>query len=260
MRSGGVASSSRRRTIPGGSELIPGNFQTYGKNPYGAYTGMWGINNPQSPNIIATSSMRVTPDTFPDGTIFSWDVTPDPNWGGVNGFLHVSYGNYDASPGQIIPRQVKNITDLTVNTNWTYAGDSSTGLLCELWLSPAAAPSGSFTKSFEIAFFPKFSPGSRIWLDSLPQVGAGFAAAGANWLVREAGSGGSESIPYLIAYRSDYGDVQGAMPFSALFAYLTAAGKITGNEWFNGVAFGPEPQSGAASLTINNLSVSYAGA
>jgi hypothetical protein len=69
------------------------------------------------------------PSTFPDGTILTWEVTPDPDWGGINGYLHVSYGNYDDSPGQITPRQVKAITDLAVTVDWTFEGDRSSGLL-----------------------------------------------------------------------------------------------------------------------------------
>ena len=100
---------------------------------------------PQNDQLVAESSMRVHPDTFPGGTTFYWDVTPDPDWGGINGYLHVAWGNYDNSPRSITPRQVSAITDLRLNVGWSFTGDTSTGLLCECWLSPAAAASGPFT-------------------------------------------------------------------------------------------------------------------
>lgn len=257
MSAAGVAASSRRRTIPGGVETIPGNFQTYSKNPYGAYTGMWGMNNPQAPGLVATSSMQVKPDTFPNETVLSWNVTPSPSWGGVNGFLYVNYGNYDSSPGQITPRQVKNITALAVNAAWSQSGDLSTGLLCECWMGTAAAASGPFTKTHEVAFFPRFSTESKAYVDSLPLVGSGFTVGGVAYSVRVGGN--PQGIPYLIAYRSDYGAMQGAMPFKDFFTYLVAQGRLTGNEWFNGIAFGPEPFSGAGSLTLTTFSVTYTG-
>lgn len=236
--------------------LILGNFRSYAPGgQWSAYTGMWGHYLPENANLQAESSLRVFPASFPNNTVISWDVTPDPHWGGVNGYLAISYGNYDGSPSTITPRQVKNIAELTVNTTWTYTGNASTGLLCEMWLASVAAPSGGFAKTHEIAFFPKFSAGSRSWLDSLPQVGTGFTAKGVSWKVRIAGN--PQGVPYIIAYRADYADIQGAMPFKDFFIYLQNQGQITGNEWFNGVAFGPEPTSGVASLTINTMSVIY---
>lgn len=254
--SAGVIAASRRRSS-GGPETINGNFQIYSKNPYGAYTGMWGMNNPEAPGLVATSSMVVDPATMPNGTTFNWNVTPSPSWGGINGYLYISYGNYDGSPGVITPRQVKDIGALTVNATWTQSGDLSSALLSEIWLAAESAASGAFTKLFEIAFFPRFSVNSKSWIDSLSQVGTGFTSGGVSYKVREAGN--PQGVPYIIAYRSDYGDMQGGLPYKDFFTYLIAQGRITGNEWFNGVAYGVEPDHGIGSLTINTMSVDYTG-
>lgn len=250
----GSIAGGRRRSGADVSTLA-GNFQTFSKTPYGAYTGMWGLTNPQAPGLVANSSMQVTRSTFPSATVFNWDVTPSSSWGGVNGYLHVSYGNYDSSAGAgtVTPLQVKDVGNMIVNANWTQTGDLSTALLCEMWLGASAAASGAFTKTHEIAFFPRFSPSARSWLDGLPLVGTGFTVNSVNYSVRLAGN--PQGIPYIIAYRSDYGDIQGAMPFKAYFNYLVAQAQITGNEWVNGVAFGPEPHGGVGSLTISKFSV-----
>ena len=239
--------------------VIPGNFQSYAAGPYSAYNGMWGHYLPQNDDLHADSSMRVVPETFPRNTIFSWNVTPDSAWGGVKGYLHLSYGNYDDSPGTITPRRINNISELTVKIDWTYIGDPASGLLSECWLTPVSTPSGEIAKLHEVAFFPKVSNGGATYLASLPAVGGGsfIDSSGVAWNVREGISGGGE--PYYIAYRPGYAEFRGALPYKNLFSFLIDTGKITGNEWFNGLAFGVEPYSGSASLKINQFSSSYAG-
>ena len=239
--------------------VIPGNFQSYAAGPYGAYTGMWGLYLPQNDDLSAKSSMRVVPARFPRNTLFSWDVTPDPDWDGVNGYLHLSYGNYDDSRGTITPRRVNDITDLTVNIDWTYTGDPASGLLSECWLTPVSTPSGKIDKLYEVAFFPKVSGHASTYLASLPLVGTGSFtdSSGVDWNVREGASDSGK--PYYIAYRPGYAEFRGALPYNNLFSFLVGAGKITGNEWFNGVAFGVEPYRGSASLAVGDFNISYSG-
>lgn len=241
---------------PAPGTQIDGNFRSYAKSPFAAWTGMWGLYLPQNDTLKASSSMRVIPDTFPHGTVLAWDVTPDPDWAGVNGFLHVSWGNYDDSPGRIVPRQVRACADLTVDAGWVFTGDSGSGLLAECWLSPVAAPAGSFTKSHEVAFLPKVSPSAAVWLAGLPAVGRGEFTDrhGVAWLVRQ---GGSDGQPYFVAYRPGYADAQGVLPFGDYLTFLTAAGQVTGGEWVNGLAFGVEPHHGTGQLEVRRFTASY---
>lgn len=239
--------------------LLNGNFQSYAASPYSAYTGMWGVNVlPQNANLQATSTLRVFPATFPKGSVFTWNVTRDPNWSGVEGYLSTSYGNYDGSPGRITPWPVYAITALSVAVGWTYTGDASSGLLCECWLSPTAAATGPVPKSYEVAFFPKTSTTSLAYFNGLSAVGSGSFTDtnGVVWNVR-VDTGGT--YPYFIACRPGGVDFQGPLPFKDYFAFLIAAGKITGNEWFNGVAFGVEPYSGAGTLGVTDFTATYAG-
>jgi hypothetical protein len=240
---------------PPGTLLKRGNFQSYAASPYSAWTGMFGVYS--HPALIADSSMLITLATFPAGTTLSWDVTQDPSWIGINGYLFVAYGNYDDSPGTITPRQIKNITSMSLDVNWTYSGDGSTGLLSECWMTSTAAPSGSLPDRLaEVAFFPKVSAANIDFLTPLPAVGSGsfVDSHGVTWNVRESPS----DQPYYIAYRPGYVDHQGPLPFKEYFTFLTSAGKLTGNEYFNGVAFGPEPFNGSASVTITKFVPTYA--
>lgn len=239
--------------------IIPGNFQNYATNPYAAWTGMWGHYLPQNDTLVADSTMRVVPATFPRGTRFDWNVTRDPDWGGVVGYLHVSWGNYDSSPGVITPRQVKNISALSVAIDWTFTGDAASGLLSECWLTPTATASGAISKLHEVAFFPKVSSSAAAYLAGLPAVGGGsFTDSNAvTWNVRQGVSGTGE--PYYIAHRPGYAEFRGALPYKDYLVFLTTAGKITGNEWVNGLAFGVEPYSGTASLTVSDFTPTYAG-
>lgn len=231
--------------------LVAGNFQGYTDSPYKAWTGMWG--HYRADDLQAESEMFIDAAAFPDNTTFGWDVTPSASWGGVNGYLHIGYGNYDDSvPNAITSRQVSSITELSVEIGWTFEGDEASGLLSECWLSPVAAPSGSFEKLHEVAFFPKVSTTAQAWLATLPAVGAGSFtdSNGVLWNVREEGI-------YRVAYRPGYAEFQGVLPFSDYFDFLIGAGEITGSEWFNGVAFGVEPHSGAGSLTVDTFDVTY---
>lgn len=238
-----------------GGTLIQGNFQSYAKHPYSAYTGMWG--HYVADDLRAESSMRVFPDTFPAGTTFAWDVTPDPDWQSVNGYLAVAFGNYDYNPGAHTPRQVKNIKTLTAATDWTFTGNASSGLLSECWLTATAHPYGGLEdKTHEVAFFPKLSTSSQWFRDNTARVGT-FTANRVSWTVHQANDATGQ-IPYLFAYRTDLKDFRGVLPYKALLKFLTAQGKITGNEWFNGLAFGVEPFTGAGTLTVKKFAVTYA--
>jgi hypothetical protein len=250
----------------GSAEAIPasevyitktGNFQQYTKSPYSVWTGMWGAFLPQNDTLAFTVDMNVYPVVFPNKTQFNWSVIPDPDWTGINGYLHVDYGNYDDSPGTITPRRANAITDLTVNANWTFSGDAASGLLSECWLTTTSHASGSLTdKAFEISFHPKASASTQSYLSGLPNVGAGSFtdSNGVLWNVKSDTGG---ATPFISAYRPSFVEHNGALCFDDYFAFLISAGAITGNEWFNGVAFGPEPKSGGASVTVNTFSVTY---
>lgn len=248
----GVASQVTSAKV--GSIIKSGNSQSYSKAPaWSAFLGMFGVFIPQNDHLVFTCSMQVFPAVFPALTIINWDVTPDPDWGEINGYLHADYGNYEDSPGTITPRQLKNITAMSMDADWTFTGSNLSGLLCECWPTTTSRPSGSLTdKVAEVGFLPKCSPSSQAFAAGLPAVGSGsfVDSFGVTWNV---GLDNSQAQPYYVATRVGYVDHHGPMDFKAYFAFLQASGKLTGNEYFNGVGFGVEPLSGAGSLTINTL-------
>lgn len=249
--------------FPPGSLRQIGNFQSYAKPPYQCYTGMFGVYNPLNNALVATSEKLVYPDNFPNKTKISWDITPDPDWAGINGMLAIGWGNYDDSAGSITPRQLSTITSLILDVDWTFVGDNSTGLLCETWLTSIARPSGGISGSpdvrYEVGFLPKVSTGAHDWLlfGGPVSVGGYTDSHGVHWNVSQADNG--QGTPYLIAYRDGYVSHQGIFDFKDLFTFLVGAGQITGNPYFNGLAFGAEVVSGVASLEYNSYTPTYTG-
>lgn len=237
--------------------LLQGNAKSYYvSGPWSAYTGMWAVGIPTNTGLVSDSSMKVFPTAFPVGIEFSWDISArDLRWTGVEGMLAVSYGNYADSPGSVTPTQVSAITDLAATVGWSYAGDDSSGLLCETWLTSTSTPTGDGTHLFEVGFMPKVSANAQAYIAGLTSVGTFTDKNGVAWLVAE---DTSPTAPYLIAYRSGYADFTGDLCFHDYFTFLIAQGKITGSEWFNGLGFGVEPYDGAGSLVISDFSVNYA--
>lgn len=231
--------------------VLAGPSQTYLASPYSAWDGMWGSNR------AFTCSLNIVPARFPAGTRFAWNIDPTNYAGLVNGYFFTAYGNYDDSPGSITPRQVKNITTLSATIGWTLTGDPSGGLLSELWLSPAAAATGPVSKTYEVAFMPYLGSEVSAWVAGLSAVGSGsfVDGNGVTWNVAHTGGGQD----YFVAYRPGYASFQGVLPFRDYLTFLQASGMITGNEWINGLAFGVEPRRGAATLTVDQFSVAYAG-
>lgn len=259
-----VGSGVAAQIQPPGSTRLIGNFQSYSASLYQAYLGMWSeflptIDQP----VLAVSDLLVYSATFPAQTTISWDVTPSSSWGGVNGYLAVAYGNYDDSAGTITPKQVKNITTLQLNVNWTFSGtDTQSGLLSECWLTTTSHATGGTSPSdggdavAEVGFLPKVSPSAQSYVAGLPSVGGGSFtdSLGVTWNVKY---DSSLTPTYYIAYLPSYASHQGVFDFKSYFTFLTTSSKITGNEYFNGAAFGVEPKSGAGSLLISSYTPTY---
>lgn len=230
-------------------KLISGNFRGHFADPFHAWTGMWGLY--RSKTLRATSSMRVF-SNFPQGTIFSWDVTSGSDWKGVNGYLHVSYGNYDGGPARITPRRVGEIKELSLAIDWDQRGDLRSGLLAECWLTATPHRAGDLTdKVAEVGFMPRLSRAASTWVESLPFVGKFEDSNGISWEVRKSESGTGE--PYFIAYRPGFQAFRGTLRFDQLFRFLRSQGQISSSSWVNGIAFGVEPHVGAGSLTIKKF-------
>lgn len=239
---------------------ISGNWTSYSQNPYQVYLDMWGLNVPNRESLKSNVDALVWPNEFPNNTTLRWDVIPDPNGLGVNGYLQLAYGNYDdnafALPGG--PKQIKNITAMTLDADWIYAGDPA-GMLSETWLtSTGHALGGNSAGSLaEVGFASKVTASDLEWANGLAKVGTFSDSHGVTWTVKvkEPNEQGS---PYYYAYRDGPVDHHGELDFKSYFAFLVDRGKLNGNEYFNGVAYGVEPSGGAASLKITRFTPYYA--
>lgn len=245
-----------------GSTVVVGNAGTYVSSPYQAYSGMWGTGIGTNSNLVYSLKLGVVPGSFPAKTTWEWSTEPDPRYQGVEGYLALAYGNYDGSSVSITPKQVKNITAMSLNVNWTYTGSNASGLLSECYLTTTSHATGAVSGAdpvCEVGFFPHNSPNSQSFAAGLTTVGTG-SFTDINSVVWNVGQtvSGIGSIPYFVATRPSYVDFQGVLDFKSYFTFLTTSGKITGNEYFNGVAFGGEPFGrGASQLTINSLTPTY---
>ncbi|MDB5254271.1 MAG: fibronectin type protein [Parcubacteria group bacterium] len=249
--------------------IVYGNFTGYKANsPYSAYASFWylftdptlGLGHTAVENVDYVSQVKVYPNIFPVGTKMTWRV-PTPAYGGIYGYLTASYGNYDFSDPtvSITPRQAYTITDLTSTIDYTYAGDATTGILHEFWLTTTAHQNGPLSdKVYEVGMFARTSPATVSYVTGSTQVGSFTDPGGRIWTVAQNLSGTGE--PYYMFMPTNHADVTGTVYWDEMIAYLIGQGKITGNEWFNGMAIGPEPFTGAGSVTINDFTVSYAGA
>lgn len=220
---------------------------------------MWGhyLKPTQNQLLQAESSMRVDAATFPANTTFYWDIVPDPGYGGINGYLAVTFGT-GGSAGTFTPRQVNAITALSIDIGWAVSGNSVAGLLSELWLDNISATAGTPTHTHEIGFLIRTPAGGVSWFAGLPLVGTFTDSAGLTWTVRQA-TDATGTVPYFPAMLPGNPDFQGVLPFREYLTFLKTQGKITGTEWMNAVMFGIEPQSGIGSLTINKMPVTYTG-
>jgi hypothetical protein len=255
-----IGSGVATRLGPVGTTRFSGNFQSYASSPYQAFTGMFAADfaSPNTP-ISATSDIFVNETAFPAATTFDWAVTPSPDWAGVNGYLHLDYGNYDDSVGGITPKQLTSIVAMSLNVGWTFTGSTLSGLLCECYPTTTSHATGSVSGAdpvAEVGFFPKCSPASQSFAAGSTSVGSFTDVNGVVWNVGQAVSG-VDSIPYFVATCVGYVDHHGPLDFKSYFTFLTGAGKLTGAEFFNGAAFGVEPLSGAGTLLISSYTPSY---
>ena len=64
--------------------------------------------------------------------------------------------------------------------------------------------------------------------------------------------------PDILFYPVNQADVLvGAVDLGAMLSWLRSRGVITGQEFFNGLAVGIEPQQHSGTATVNALSVNY---
>lgn len=228
------------------------------KGSFIAYAAPWstefGDGKALKHGVDYADEIVVRHETFPANVDFSWHwpLTP-PKETGVFGYHALSYGSYDGGEPEtpIKPRQVKAITTLTETFRFSMArpiGDFN--ILTEFFLTKTP---GTEDKVAEIGFFLRTAKSATEFADAGEQLGTFTDANGRKWKVAQqlAPHG-----PYYMFFPE--GEVlEGTVDFKAALDFLKGKKQITGEEWFNGLAFGIEPVAGSGSLHVQDLSVRY---
>lgn len=231
-----------------------GDYQFYTKASYSAFMAPFN-----GTGLTFTDTTVVDPATFPNHSTISWSwpadmaACPIGFRGGICGFLNLEYGNYNDTFPQtpITPRQIKNITTLNCSANATFGGTSSGyDVIYDQFLTPDSG-GDQVDASAEVSVFLHTPSYSQSLINGATQIGT-TTISGITWQV--AYSPGT--LPDYYFTPSNYADVPNtAIDVKAMFAYLIAQGKLTGDEYFNGLALGVEPRQGAGTAIFNSLSV-----
>ena len=228
------------------------------KGSFIAYAGPWstyfGTGLELKHGIDYVDEIAVRPESFPANVDFSWHwpLVPAKN-AGVYGYNALSFGNYDGGSPEVAveSRQIKTISTLTETFRFSTArpiGDFN--LLTEFFLT---SEKGSEKKVAEIGFFLRTAKSAIAFADAGEQLGTFTDASGRAWKV---GKQPAPHGPYYMFIPT--GDVlEGSVDFKAALDFLRAKGQLTGEEWFNGLAFGIEPIAGSGSVHVESLAVSY---
>lgn len=239
------------------SPIILGDQQFYTKGSFIAYAGPWstyfGAGKALKRGVDFVDEIAVQPDTFPANSEFTWHwpLTPAKE-AGVYGYNALSFGSYDGGIPQspIVPRQVKDIVTLEETFRFEMVrpvGDFNA--LTEFFLTKKAGGE----KVAEIGFFLRAAKSAVEFANVGEQLGAFTDASGRAWKIAVQTS---PAGPYYM-FIPPAEVLSGSIDCKAALDFLRGKGRITGEEWFNGFAFGIEPVKGSGSLRVQNLSVSY---
>ncbi len=247
--------STQSKSTP--SPLILADRQFYTKGSFIAYAAPWstygGTGAALKHGKDFVDEIAVQPDTFPANSEFTWHWPLRPSKStGVYGYNALSFGNYDDGTPQtpVAPLQVKAIGALVETFRFEMArpaGDFN--VLTEFYLTKK--PAGE--KICEIGFFPRPAKSAMEFAAAGEQLGTFTEATGRAWkvAVQKAPAGAY----YMFIPPSEV--LSGSIDFKAALEFLRARGRVTGEEWFNGLAFGVEPVAGSGSLKVLSLSVTY---
>lgn len=245
-------------TLAAGKPVVLGDKEFFTKGSFIAYAAPWstdeGANAGLKHGVDFLDEIAFEPKGFPQEVEFTWHWPLAPaKESGVYGYNAVSYGSYDGGVPEtpVEPRQVKGIHALAETFGFEMArpaGDFN--VLTEFFLTKEK---GGEEKVAEIGFFLHASESAVRFAEDGGAVGTFTDPARRVWKVsvQPAPAG-----PYYMFLPAE--DVlAGTIDFKAALDFLKAQGKLTGAEWFNGLAFGIEPVAGSGSLRLRHLAVSY---
>jgi hypothetical protein len=230
--------------------------QPYFQGSYGAYASPWSTSFDASlvhgKDYLDTITLEAS--SFPDGAIIDtrWPLTKPMN-SGVWGYHALSFGNYDGGhpPKSVTPKQVRDIRRLSERFAFSYRGSDQFNLLNEFYLTSRAGAADA--KVIEIGFFLHAPSSSVRFIEKGQKISAFNDSDGRQWQITRT----NNYVTILPSGAKDF--LQGEIDIRSALTLLVDRGAITGDEWFNGIAFGTEPTEGAGhtSLTIERWRVDY---
>ncbi|MET0240389.1 MAG: hypothetical protein ABW184_10890 [Sphingobium sp.] len=241
---------------PPGS-IVKQDRENHFQGQYMAYASPWSIffDKELVHGKDYKDTITVQPDTFPDNTVIRtrWPVDR-PMKSGVWGYHAIGFGMYDANtspPIRIEPRRVKDIKRFVQTFDYEWFKSPNFNLLNEFYLTKK--PGNTDEKIIEIGFLLHLPPGEGVWPHGLKHIGTYRDRARREWAINQINT-------FVIISPKDQKDVlKGKLDVREFLRELVRLKIITGDEWFNGIAFGMEPVKGAGEteLWIKKWRVDY---
>ncbi len=253
----GAGSGSGSGSGSGGSTVtVSADFETYGLNagPFWADNSTWNSGNLVN-GTDYTQSITLNTSSFPNGTKIAWSWPNTPATFNVYSYPGVFWGDYQnfTPPATTItPQQIKNINTLQIAIDLVFGGSTDEyDAIFDMYLTSAP---GLGDGSFELEIAVHEPSYYSDWLDGLPQTSF-TDSQGLSWSI----ANNTSASPHMVVFApTDHRDLTNyTIDFKALLDAAKAAGIFTGNEYFDGLALGNEPQMGTGSMTINSFSINY---
>ena len=241
--------------MPSSSEIKLTDYNGFKSGSLEAYVSPWGKGNLVQGQDY-DENISFDPSTFPNNVVLTsdWNLNTSTS---VFGFNAIDFGDYDNTVNLeqklIQPAQIKDISTLSETHSFTTAGDvSGFDVIDDLFLT--SMPGSSSKVSAEIEVFQHTPPSSVWWMaNQLRQVGT-VSVNGVSWTVAKSGSS-SPDIAFMPSQGQDISS--GTTDIKSMLDYLTTTNILTGNEYFNGMAFGEETSAGNGSVIISSLSFDF---
>jgi hypothetical protein len=232
----------------------------------GQFLAFQAVNDPSADRL---QTVTLSPATFPQGTILSWNW-PDDADDRVKSWNKIDYGNYlnTITPVPVVSSKVKAISSLIQDADISYVAPSDSANVALDFFLYTSESSTKETMVCEIQVFFHTTPAARRFMSSLQSLGIYESAAigrspPIKWAVARQQSNFFKT-PYFLFRPSDESDqLASTVDVKAILDWLrsansrTATSYLTGEEYFNGLATGVEPIRKSGYARFQSIGVTY---
>jgi hypothetical protein len=239
--------------IPGDA-LVKLDGENYRQGPYLAFASDWSVSTGKLAlrrGVDYRDRIIVRPARFPADTRIQWRWPQTHAKTGVYGYNHLAWGYYAGgrTDEAITPARVAEIEELMTAFDVEVRAESGEfNVLSETFLTTRQRDYS--TRTVEVGFLSQASASARRFFDAATPLGVWKDPDGQIWRV-------ARRDAYCMFIPETGALWRGRLHYSAAFRWLIARNVLTGREWFNGLAIGVEPVSGAGSMTVKQWRVAY---